>query len=76
MMMDSNMISGGRLLKVDLSRCDYEFWLAAMSGLQSRYGDRVFVDDNPRQKDAMKRIADLLGEAASIYAALPPLPPK
>lgn len=69
------MISGGRLLKVDLTRCDYEFWLAAMSALERRYGDRAFVTDDPLRKEPMQKIAELLGEAASVYAALPVFPP-
>lgn len=47
-----------------------------MSALERRYGSRSFATDDPANKEPMQRIADLLGEAARVYAALPAFPQR
>lgn len=64
-----------RKLDIDLRKCDWEFWLAALSALERRYGDRWPVTDDPLNPQPMQRITDLLAEAAAIYAKLP-VPPR
>lgn len=70
------MIQGARRLDVDLTRVDFEIWLACMVALEARFGSRAFVTDDPLNAKPMQKIADLIGEAGRIYTALPVLPQR
>lgn len=70
------MIAGGKLLQVDLARCDDEVWLALMQSLVLRYGQRCFVTDDPRQPQPMQKIVNLLSQITAIYSALPIAPER
>lgn len=70
------MIAGGKLLQVDLTRCDDEVWLAMMQALVTRYGQRCFITDDPRQPQPLQKITNLLGQITAIYSALPIAPER
>lgn len=70
------MIAGGKLLQVDLARCDDEVWLAVLQALVARYGQRLFVTDDPRHPRPLQKITDLVAQAAAIYQALPVAPDR